>query len=235
MPPHPRRPVRPEPLGGLVVDGEVHRLERAGDDDAVVAVRALHRDVLVPHVVEHGLDVPFEGVAPAAAAAEVVDQLVARLEQMRRDDGGDPDLALGPLADEADVGASRQAPGDARVQVALVHAVLADGGRRARLLDEVAAAAAPELAGPAGVGQVVAAAQDVREEPLVELGRRLDEIAHGRGEGAPAVDAVHTVDPSGADLAPVVEEGLARPGVDAPPTSAAGSRTCRSGARSAPG
>ena len=88
-------------------------------------MRAIHRDVFVPDVVEHGLDVPIEGIAPATASAEVVDQLVTCLEQVRGDDGGDPDLTFGPLADEADVRAPGEATGDAGVQMTLVHAVLA--------------------------------------------------------------------------------------------------------------
>ena len=140
-----------------MVDGEVHPLERPGDDHAVVAPGAADRHVLVPDVVEHGLHVALEGVTPPAAAAEVVDELVAGLEEVGGDDRGDHDLALGARAHDADVGAAREAPGDAGVEVALVHAVLADVGRRARLLDEVAAAPTAEFAGPTGVRQVVAA------------------------------------------------------------------------------
>ena len=170
----------------------------------------------------------MERIAPATPSAEVVDQLVTGLEQMRGDDGGDSDLAFGPLADEADVRAPGEAPGDARVQVALVDAVLAYGGWRARLFDEVAAAATSELPGTTRVRQVVAAPQNMREQPLVELGGRFDQVAHGRGQGPPAVDAVHPVDPARADLAAMVEEGLTGTRVEVTP------HLCRSGGRSAP-
>src|SRR5271169_4193995 len=59
-------------LGGGRVDGEREVLERAGQHDAVLARRALDADVLVQHVVEHGLRVAVEGITPAAPAAVVV-------------------------------------------------------------------------------------------------------------------------------------------------------------------
>src|SRR5882757_8929459 len=93
--------------------------------------------------------------------------------------------------------------------VLLVHHVLVDVGGRTCLLDEVAPAAAAPFAGSAGVGAVVAAAQDVREELLVDLGAGLDEVAVGCAKSAPAVGALDRAHPARADLAAVVEERLA--------------------------
>src|SRR5215510_8131039 len=56
----------------LLVDGEGEVLEGAGEDDAVVALGAFDAHVLVEDVVEHGVRLTAERVAPSAAAAVVV-------------------------------------------------------------------------------------------------------------------------------------------------------------------
>ena len=74
------------------------------------------------------------------------------------------------------VGGAVVPTGDAGMGVPLVDHVLVDEGGGANLLDELAAAAAAPLAGATGIGAVVPAAQNVREQLLVDLGAGLDEI-----------------------------------------------------------
>src|SRR5581483_1708826 len=101
--------------------------------------------------------------------------------------------------------------------VPLVDDVLVDVSRSSCLFDEAAAATAAPLPGATGVGDEVAATQDVREKLLVDLGARLDQVAHRLGERTPAVGALHRADPAGADFAAVVEERLAGAGIRVPP------------------
>ena len=67
------RPARSSPRNSFVradVELEVHVLQRPGDHHAVVATGGLDRHVLVPDVLEHGLRIVGERVAPPPAAAE---------------------------------------------------------------------------------------------------------------------------------------------------------------------
>src|SRR5581483_695144 len=63
--------------GCLLVDGKGQVLEAASEDDAVVTLGTFDGDVLV----EHGLRVAVERVAPTAAAAVVVDETLAGFER----------------------------------------------------------------------------------------------------------------------------------------------------------
>src|SRR5581483_770858 len=67
--------------GCLLVDGKGQVLEAASEDDAVVTLGTFDGDVLVEDVVEHGLRVAVERVAPTAAAAVVVDETLAGFER----------------------------------------------------------------------------------------------------------------------------------------------------------
>src|SRR5260370_2134472 len=108
--------------------------------------------------------------------------------------------------------------------VTLVDHVLVHRRGGPDLFDELRATAAPPLPRAPRVGEVVAAPKQVREQGLVDLRRRLDEVAVRGHEGPPPVDAPDRVDPAGVDLATVVEELPTGTGVQIAPhlTLAAG-------------
>ena len=198
----------PQRLGGIFVDSEIHPGEGAGHDDAVITTGTFNGDVLIPHILEHPGRVALERVAPTASPAEVIDELVAGRQQVPLNRRGHHDLAFRAGAHGADIRAAVEAPGDSRVDVALVDDILVDVGRCPHFLDEVAAAAAAEFPGPPRIGDQVAASEYVREEALVEFGFGLDQVPHRRHHRSPSVESIDGVDPAGAHLASVVEEGL---------------------------
>src|SRR5207302_5083890 len=85
-----------------------------------------------------------------------------------------------------------------------------DLGRHPHFLLVVAAAEPAPLAGPAGVGAIVAAPLDVREDGLVDLGGGLPEVAEAGVLGAPGVHALGRVAPAAVDLGGRVDELGAR-------------------------
>ena len=171
--------------------GQRHFLERTGDHHAVVAQRAFDRHVLVPDVVQHGLRVAQQRVAPAPPPPKSVDQPLAGFEQDSRTPPGRPPLPTTqwsgePLCPPA-------IPG--WVCLWLTTYWLTKVGVRTSLTNWLPQPPAP-LAGTTRIGAVVTAPQDVWEQLLVDLGAGLDQVAVGRRQCTPPVGAAWRRSPS---------------------------------------
>src|SRR5438270_931671 len=160
--------------------------------------------------VGHGLGIAVEGVAPSAAAAVVVDHALAHLEGHPVSDVPDDDGIVGADLQCELVGLAGHAAADAGHRVLHADDVCVDLRRHPYFLLVVAAAEAAPLAGPAGVGAVVAAPLDVREDRLVDLGGGLPEVAEAGVLGTPGVHALGRIAPAAVDLGGRVDELRAR-------------------------
>src|SRR3954471_3347315 len=172
-----RSALRAQRVGGGRIDRQGQVRERTREHHAVVTRRTLDAHVLVEHVVEHGLRVAVEGIAPAAASAVVVHDPLAGRD--RHPVGGvlDHELVVGAVPDDHAVRLARLTAADARHRVLHADDVRVDLGVDAYFLLVVRAAEAAPLSGAAGVGAVVAAPLHVRVKALVDLGGRLPQVA----------------------------------------------------------
>ena len=200
------------------------------EHDAVVALGAVDRHVLVEHVVEHGLRIAVERIAPTATAAVVV---VEPLPGRHRHPVGGvlhDERVVGLVADRQLVRLARLAAADARHRVLHPDDVRVDLRRHPDFLDVVAAAQAAPLPGAAGVGAVVALPLHVRVQALVDLGGRLPQVAERGVLRTPRIHALRRVAPAGVHLGRVVGERLTR-ARDRRRRSPSGCRSCTSAAR----
>src|SRR5262249_16037566 len=153
----------------LVIDrqGEVPRI--AGQHDAVVAPRAVHRDVLVEHVVEHALRETVERIAPATPSAVVVLVALAGLVL------DVPPLLAYLVARRAarthhqPIRGAGTSASDTGHRIPLAHDVGVDRRRHQHLLAVEAAAVAAVLARTSAVGLIVAPEVPHGEDGLVDL------------------------------------------------------------------
>src|SRR5262245_46712393 len=90
-------PLRAQRIRSSPIDREIKRLERPGQDEAVVAAGSFDGDILVEHVVEDPLGITRQRIAPASAAAITIGVALTRLVMDVK--GGGLDLVLVRAAD----------------------------------------------------------------------------------------------------------------------------------------
>src|SRR5258708_549720 len=104
-------------LRGGFVDSEREILKGSREDDAIVALGTLDTDVLVEHIIEHGLGFTIERIAPSATATVVIHDPLSGAD--RHPVGGvlDAIRIVGLVSDDQLVRSTRLAAADPRHRV----------------------------------------------------------------------------------------------------------------------
>ena len=159
--------------------------------------------------------VAVEGIAPTAAAAVVEHDALARLH--RHPVGGVRDFVrvVAAVAQDHLVGRAVVAAADARHRVLHADDVRVHLGVDADFLLVVRCRRCRAIGPAPRVGAIVAAPLHVRVERLVDLGRRLPQVAEARVERTPGVHALRGVAPARVDLGRVIGERRAGARIDA--------------------
>src|SRR5260370_22607580 len=101
-------------LRGGFVDSEREIRKGSREDDAIVALGTLDTDVLIEHIIEHGLGFTVERIAPSATATVVIHDPLSGAD--RHPVGGvlDAIRIVGLVSDDQLVPGTPLAPPDAR-------------------------------------------------------------------------------------------------------------------------